>query len=208
MPGNGTLTAHGPCAESSLLTEIPRAHPRRLEVERTIRRRFRSTHGARVSRFLPHLLILEGHHGRVTGTAGYRIAADEELFVEVYVDAPIEVLLERRLGLRPPRASIVEVGNLTSVSSDGARELIRAIAFHLHRCDFQWAVFTATSMLLNTLRKLDLLPYGLAAADPARLGREAREWGRYYHLSPQVVAGSLKLACQRLSGRPIYSPCP
>ena len=129
--------------------------------------------------------------------AGWRGGNQKPLFLERYLDEPVEQLLERLSGQRLVRERLVEVGHLASEKPGGSLHVILALAQHLARSGYEWVVFTATSELVRIFTRLGLPLLALAAADPARLGDEARDWGRYYDTQPVVVAGRIRLALER-----------
>lgn len=182
--GRPALTVHGPDDE------------RRGEVERFVRAVYERHHGATVRRFAPQLVGLRVH-GELIAAAGYRFAT-EPLFLERYLDEPVDVALGRRLDSAPPRASIVEVGHLAGMPAGAGRRLILALGPHLAAQGAQWVVGTLTQELRQLFVRLGVTPLALAAADPARLGAEARQWGRYYDHAPTVLAGQLTPALRRL----------
>lgn len=182
------------------LTPVPERHAQRTDLERYIAERFDAEHGARLTHFQPTLLALIGSEGQLLGAAGYRDAGAGPLFLEQYLDLPIEAAIRERTGLALPRSAIVEVGNLSASTPGGARLLIRAVTDQLYTLGYTWVCFTATRPLHNAFRRLGLAPLVLADADPARLGGEAALWGRYYDSAPQVVAGPIALGYRKLHG--------
>ena len=133
--------------------------------------------------------------------AGWRCAGTEQLFLENYLDVPIETAVSRLAGRPVDRQRIVEVGNLAAEVRGGGVEVILTLAAHLDRLGFEWVVFTATSELIGMLRRLGLPPLALAAADPERLGADAGAWGSYYATHPVVVAGRIRLALDKANTR-------
>lgn len=184
-------------AETIRATHVGADSPRRQEAENFIRRIFRDRHGAFVRSFAPNLLLLEEHR-RVIAAAGWRGADEEPLFLERYLDEPVESLLERLTGLRLPRERLVEVGHLASDKAGGSVQVILSLARHLAQSGYEWVVFTATGELVRIFTKLGLPLLALAKADPARLGEQARDWGNYYDTRPVVVAGRIRLALDRI----------
>ena len=184
--------------ELPLLEEIGRDHPRRAEMEAFVAACFLAQYGAQLRQFLPTLLVLRDERGTLEGVAGCAPAGEYRLFLEQYLDTPIEEAIAARTGCRLPRSAIVEVGNLATASPGGARRLIRAVTTHLHGRGHRWVVFTATRMLQNAFRRLGLRPQALAPADPARLGPDAEAWGTYYAQGPHVVCGPIALGYHRL----------
>jgi hypothetical protein len=170
--------------------------PRRAEAESFIGQVFRRHYGARIQHFAPNLLVLE-HHGRLAAAAGWRCAGEETLFLECYLDSPIEDAVARIAGCDVRRARIVEVGNLAAELPGSSVDIICALAAHLDRLGFEWVAFTVTRELVGIFRKLGLPLLALAPADPARLGEEAAAWGSYYDTQPVVVAGRIRLALDK-----------
>ena len=173
---------------------------RRDEVEEFIRATFKSRFGAEVTSFAPNLMALE-LHDRVVAAAGWRCAADEPLFLETYLDVPVEAALAKLAGHPVERARIVEVGNLAAARAGGSIDVILALSRHLDRLGYEWVVFTATRELIGIFRKLGLAPLALAPADPERLGEQAGAWGHYYESAPVVVAGRIRLALEKSARR-------
>jgi hypothetical protein len=170
--------------------------PRRAAAEAFIAEVFRQQHAAALRQFAPNLLLLE-RSGRIVAAAGWRAAADAPLFLEPYLDAPVEAAVSRAAGHAVARERIVEVGHLASAAPGGTVAVILALARHLERLGFEWVVFTATDELISIFQRLALPPLALAVADPRRLGAQAGDWGRYYERRPVVVAGRIRLALER-----------
>lgn len=175
--------------------------PRRAALEAFIGERFARHHGARISHFLPCLLGLEKDDGSLIGAVGLRPAGDTPLFLEAYLDRPVEQCID---AAPLDRTRIVEVGNLAADSPGAARLLIVALTDLLASVGFEWVVFTATRELHNSFQRLGLQPRQLAAADPARLGAEGAAWGSYYQHAPTVMAGHVLAGHQRLLQLGLY----
>lgn len=182
-----------PTVTADLATALQAAE--RAALEKFIAERFHRVHGARIAHFCAHLVGLRDDGGRLQAAAGFTPAAGRRLFVEQYVDAPVEAVLGAAAGARIAREEIVEVGNLAAAPGMG-RRLIPAIGAHLHREGYRWVVFTATRELRNAFRRLDLEPLRLAPALPARLAGGAASWGTYYAHEPSVMGGRIA-ACLR-----------
>ena len=72
---------------------------------------------------------------------------------------------------------------------------------HLATLGFQGVVSTLTEELRHLFVRIGVTPLALGAADPARLGDEAADWGDYYAHHPVVLAGHLPLALRILARR-------
>lgn len=175
------------------LEPVHRAHPARAGFENFIAARFGRAYGARLTHFLPHLLGVRDGLARWQAAAGYAAAGVQTLFLEQYLDQPIELALAAALGRPIARMGIVEVGNLAAISAGMGRAIIPQLARHLHRLGYIWVVFTATHALRNSFHRLGLRPLPLTRADPARLPDGGTSWGTYYDQDPVVMAGKIAL---------------
>ena len=161
----------------------------RAEVERFINDVFHQAYGAKIKRFKPCLMSLRDQDNKLVAACGFRSAALEPLFLETYLDQPIEAILSEHVGFPVRRNDIVGVGNFSVAEPGMARYLITAINDHLHDTHNQWAVFTAVPVLRNAFIKLKMNPVILGDADKDRLPPEEQaEWGSYYAQKPQVMA--------------------
>ncbi len=167
---------------------------------------FARAYAARVRSFLPTLMGLRAADRGLLAVCGLRAAASGPLFLERYLDQPVEVTLGNRSGGQASRDRVVEVGNLAVSRPGFAPALIRALTAHLFGGDAEWVVFTAVPALRNAFTKLQVPLLPLADADPARLTlAERQDWGTYYAGNPQVAAVRVAAAHGALfvSGRPL-----
>lgn len=160
--------------------------------EAFIQQRFRKAHGADIRHFMPQLFGMSKAHGELCAVAGVRLAHDEPLFLERYLDEPIDPLISAAAGYPVGRASIVEVGNLAACDTGSARLSIIAITWLLAMGGLEWVAFTGNIGLVNSFHRLGLKPVTLCAADPARLGDDRYSWGSYYESKPWVHVGNIR----------------
>lgn len=163
---------------------------RRAEAERFIHACFERAYGADVRHYLPVLMGLREPGGRLLGALGIREAASGPLFLEHYLDHPVEQVLAVTVDRPVDRAGVTEVGNLAVTVPGGGRWLITALTAYLHAVGQEWVVFTCGASLRNAFHRLGLDLLDLGEADPACLPTgEAEHWGRYYDQRPRVMAG-------------------
>jgi len=174
--------------------------PGRVEVEAFIRHVYAKRYGADLRSFAPTLVSLRDGGG-IVAAAGYRTATQGPLFLERYLDAPIEFLLSEQAEVPPMRSSIVEVGHLAAIRAGGGRRLIRTLAPQLASLGFQWVVSTLTKELRHLLIRIGITPLALGTANPFALGADASHWGSYYDHCPLVLAGHLECALLQLARR-------
>ena len=173
----------------------------RGEIEAFIKGVFARRFDACVPVFMPELVAHRDVSGRVVAAAGIRVAR-EPLFLEQYLDAPVERCIERLTGHRPARDAIAEVGQLAASRPGEGYRLILDLATHLMGRRIEWVVATLTQELRQRFSRLGIEPLVLHRADPARLGSGAAAWGSYYEHDPTVLAGHLPAAIQRLRSDP------
>jgi len=166
----------------------------RPPVEEFIRRGFERAYGTRLTRLMPTLMALR-RDAEIVAACGLRAAAVEPLFLETYLDQPVEAALSRVAGMQLDRQDIIEVGNLVIGRAGYARRLIVHLTTHLHAAGPAWVVFTAVPALRNNFRRLGIPLVTLGTADGSRLPAADRaEWGDYYEQAPVVTAVSVEAA--------------
>jgi hypothetical protein len=186
--------------ERLLLTAVPVGHALRQRTEAFIRARYAEAYGAEVPRFLPLLYALQDSNGQLLAAAGLGLAAEGPLYLEQYLDAPIESVLAEREGRPVARNGVAEIGHLCGLLAGTGRRLFPQIAADLLRRGQHHVVFTATHGLRTLFHRLGIDPAALAPATPARLDpAAAAAWGRYYAADPWVIGGALELG-QHLIG--------
>ena len=173
-------------------------HSERDSVEGFIRTVFQQTYQAEVNHFLP-LLISMQRKGKVEAALGIAAASEHTpLFLECYLDSPIEQMLAEQRQRPISRNKIVEVGNLAAVPPGAARYLFIALTAYLKGAGIDWAVFTAVPRVVNSFAKMDITLQTLAKADIERLPEPRDNWGRYYDNAPQVVVAEVAHSAERI----------
>jgi hypothetical protein len=175
------------------------ADPDRAALEAFIAAAFFKSYGAKLTHFCDTLLGCRDADGQWSAALGYSLGADGPLFLEQYLDAPLEQEIGARAGHAVERAQIVEVGNLAAGHAGAARALIVSMTRLLHSHGLHWVAFTATASLLNSFTRLRLKPGVLAEADPRRLPDGGQRWGTYYHSQPQVMFGDIRYGYAQLA---------
>jgi hypothetical protein len=168
-------------------------HPDRAGLQRFIAESFARVYGARIAHFAEQLVGLPEATGGWAAAAGYTLAAQRRLFVEQYLDRPVEQAIAAALGEGIARSQIVEVGNFAAHTPGAARQVISCMTALLHHLGRTWVVFTSTRSLLNSFARLGIAPIVLAPADPTRLPDRGVSWGSYYATGPQVMTANIPL---------------
>ena len=183
--------------EALTITHLGKDSPRRCDVESFIRNVFAQHYGANVTYFAANLLLLE-KGSRMVAAAGWLGADTDRLFLESYLDAPIEQAIGQLTGRSIQREQIVEVGNLAAIKPGGSLNIIGALASYLDKLGYEWVTFTATRELIGIFSRIGLPLLALRQADPACIRDQASQWGNYYDQNPVVVVGRIRLALDRM----------
>jgi len=158
-----------------------------------IRDTYARAYGAQLDSFMPQIMRVSNAAGNYRAVMGFRLAGQERLFLENYLDDPIEDVLSRYLGKPVKRSEIIEVGNLAEAEPGDARMALVGGTAYMWSLGCRWLVFTGVSRMRNAFRRLGLDIWELMAADENMLTpEEAAKWGTYYQSHPVVCFGDLK----------------
>lgn len=176
----------------------------RCTLEAQIAERFANQYSARLSHFLPLLLSLRQNE-YLTTVVGLRPAGREDLYLERYLDSPVEQAVSRVAQVPVERDALVEIGNLVSVKRGASYLLFAVLATTLHRAGFQWVVCTATRQIQAMLGDMGFRSMRICKADVARVQDMASDWGSYYDAQPEVITGNLQDAADLMAANPALS---
>lgn len=180
--------------------------PERLRVEAYLEAAYASAFNGMIRRHYPTLMSVQDGQGRIHAAVGFRFAAQDPLFLEQYLDEPVEAAIARKLGGPVARGGVAEIGNLGSGSAGASMFLFLALARHLDQNGCTHAVATATRQLRRSFGRVGFETQVLTRAEPARLGEAAAEWGVYYERDPEVLAGAIGPALEPLSQMLVAEP--
>jgi hypothetical protein len=141
---------------------------------------------------MPTLMGLSDEIGSLQAVLGFRHANHNPLFLEYYLDRPVEQILADKLKAPVDRSRLVEVGNLAVSTSGGGRWLITALTAYLSTIGSEWALFTIGPVLHNAFTRLglELIDITEARLDALPVEEQGR-WGSYYDQKPRVMAGNV-----------------
>ncbi|WP_438952391.1 thermostable hemolysin [Porticoccus sp.] len=172
-----------------------------ITIQQYIEKQFFQAYGATVREFLPLFLSLFCR-GQLCAVTGIRPVGANPLFLEQYLDNPIELELNRYSSVPVARHHIAEIGNLAATQRGSSQLLFILLAATLQRANFEWLVFTATPQVRKAIGKLGFELHPIADARACRLQTSTEaEWGSYYQTGPVVVAGHLGQAIAVINDR-------
>ena len=180
-----------PLGRALRLLSVEAGSPERLELEDFVGAAFKRKHDATVTSYLPTLLSFRDPAGALRGVVGLRGAGGHRLYLEQYLEQPVETAIAAATGRSVCREQVVEVGNLAGTNCRSAVRMVALLPSHLLARDFRWIVFTATSAVRGILLGFGAPLIDLARADGARVANAGDAWGRYYDTDPRVFAGFL-----------------
>lgn len=151
-----------------------------------VRRSFLNAHGVRARPGFSDLLHVT-RADAPRAVLGYRRAGTGPLFLERYLDAPIETFVSAALGRPVPRGDVIEIGSL---AADDAFALVSlwATAANDLGADCEVAVATLTEPLRRMFARIGVPLHVLGRATADRMD-DPEAWGRYYESDPMVCAG-------------------
>jgi len=172
----------------------------RAAAEQFIQRIYAEAYGASLDIRYPTLMSIAGENG-IAAAMGLRDAGSERLFLEHYLDKPVEEAIFDATGVHVARHEIIEVGNLGSSGLGAAKYLY--LAFHAYACarGYKYVAVTATKALGRSFMHMGIGTHLLAHARPERVPGQGAGWGSYYESQPQVMAGSIAQGLEVLMER-------
>lgn len=178
-------------AASGGLSVYGRQTPGRGEVQAFVQGIYAERYGAHITEFAPVLLALRDAQGALVAAVGYRCAALEPLFLERYLDSPVEQVLLGMHATQTARRDMVEVAHLVALRPGEGRRMMAELGRWLGQQGVHWVVSTVTRELRHLFLRMGIAPLALGVADPERLGDRAHDWGSYYEHDPVVLAVAL-----------------
>ena len=168
-----------------------RLRPERSQVETFLDDAYAAAFGGKIRKHYPILMSVWDQDHVLHAAAGFRFAMSQPLFLEQYLDAPIEQAATTALGVPAPRHQLAEIGNLAANSPGASMFLFLALAGYLEQHGCRYAAATATAQLRRLFRRVGFSTVTLANADPDRLGERSQDWGAYYDNDPEVLVGEI-----------------
>ncbi|MET0026712.1 MAG: thermostable hemolysin [Candidatus Thiodiazotropha sp.] len=166
--------------------------PRRKATEDFVQQCFKKHYEADICHFMPNLMSLSDDQDRLQAVLGFRHAGLSPLFLETYLNHPVEQMIAARVLQPVDRSQLVEVGNLSVANPGIIRWLFIALTGYLSTTQCEWVLFTIGPVLQHAFERLGFQMIDLGEARCERLPEADRvTWGRYYDQQPRVLAGRL-----------------
>lgn len=135
----------------------------------------------------------------LVAATGYRDASREPLYLEQYLDLPIEQLISKDAEQSINRSQIVEIGGFALGSAEYVLPFMFQLAPLFNQLGYRWATCTVTRTIKRYLDKLGVESIFLAKADSARVSGPKDAWGTYYDHQPVVLAGNIQTVVDKLA---------
>lgn len=190
-----------PAAESFNLILHSHCSKQRQQLQAYIAEQYRRIYDAEVRDFSPLLLNLN-HNLNTQAALGLKPGYCGSLFLEHYLDQPVEQVIASHARTPVSRDSVMEIGNLVSTSRGGSLPLFLMMAGALQEAGYQWMVFTATPQVEKLVRRLQVELQVLANADQSKINGGTAHWGSYYNRNPKVLLGNINSALAAAKQRP------
>ena len=184
-------------AQSVTLEIVNPTHPLWQKVIKHVSQRYQEAFFAKLKQFMPAYLTLIDNDN-IISVCGFRIAKDEPLFLEQYLEDDAHKLVSSVFNCDVKRSNLVEFGHLASFAKGMSPLHFYLIAEMLVELGFEWCIFTATDPLHAMMTRLGLEPQIIAHADQNKVPDAQSTWGSYYEHQPRVLAGNLLKGLERL----------
>ena len=171
---------------------VPLHAREREQVEQFIKDIYKNAYDAVIDIHYPVLMSVRDESGKILAATGFRPAKNQLLFLEQYLEKPVQNVLSCT------RDRIVEIGNLASAGNGASLFLFAALAAYLHHQGYKKAVVTSTDFLEKRFHQMGLMPVRHAPADPSLLISANEHWGTYYDTDPHVLSGDIHLGYEKL----------
>lgn len=170
----------------------------RRALESYISSKYLQVHDAHINECLPILVGIRDQAERL-GAFGLRPGHYRPMFLEQYLDTPIEQQVASISKHPIDRCSLIEIGNLAITRKGYGPLAMVVLAMSLAEAGYEWMVFTVTEQVEKLMKRLGFEPHYLASADPSRLQGEPSIWGRYYNNNPRVMVGNIGAALDTIT---------
>jgi len=181
----------------------------RKEIERFTHDIYALRHKANITHFLPNMVVLRDKTSKqIIATAGFQSALEgrrhKALFLERYLDFPIEKAASAIGGRSFKRSDFVEVGNLAGALPGAGYLVILALAEYLTKQGHAWIAFTLTKNMVRAFESLNLKPIPLVGAAETRVEDGHSTWGNYFKSNPEVMIGDMQSAYKKMQSMGLY----
>lgn len=181
----------------------------REEVEQFTHDVYSLRYRADINKFLPTMIVIRhSKSNQIVASAGFQAAQSKgtknRLFLENYLDIPIEKSASAVGEQRFKRTDFVEVGNLAGAITGAGYLVILTLAEYLTKQSHGWIAFTLTKGMVKAFKSLNLEPIPLIVASECRLDEEGANWGQYFNAMPEVMIGDMKSAYEQMEKMGLY----
>ncbi len=166
--------------------------PERQRVVDFIKNIYKQSYNAEINVTYPMIMSVRNADDEILAAVGVRYADKEALFLEQYLDQPIENVLDCE------RAQIIEIGNLASAGKGASAFLFAALASYLENQKIRYATITGTQFLHRYFKRTGLNPKELCRAHLNNISEQDTDWGTYYDTEPRVLVGNVNTGVARL----------
>lgn len=173
-------------------------HSGRKSIEDYISKQFLEVHEATITHFMPLLLSLT-QGDKTLAALGLKFATDQPLFLQQYLPDPVDRCIATNAKVPTHLNKIVEIGNLVSTKAGSSQLLFILLTEILFLAGYEWAVFTGTPAVKDSLQRFGFQLHLLAEATIDKLpAKNQSHWGSYYEQRPMILAGNINRGIKQL----------
>ncbi len=155
-------------------------------VEDYIYRSFKKKYSANVKYSFPYVLTLN-YKKRICAAAGIRLAESGPLFLERYLQYPVEQETGMCFKTAVRRESIVELSNIISVWRGNNKLLLMLLIDLLHKVNREWLLLLSNREVEDALKKINFTTIRLSDISAKILNGEKEQWGSYFNDNSRII---------------------
>lgn len=144
---------------------------------------FKENYDANIEYFEDYFLVLKDDNNNILSVLGFKYYSYQNFLVEKYLNKNIYEII----GYHIDAKKILEIGNLSSIDSDGYGSLLifNSIEYILNT-NADVAFITATKRVKNILKKYNIIFSVLGDANKESLPSSSH-WGKYYEQKTELI---------------------
>ena len=171
---------------------VQKKSPAYLVLKNLVANNYREHYGAIVEVNPDQFIALCSSENEWLACFGANFSHARKLFSEIYLDGPVEYILEPIVERSVERGVIAECGSFASLSPGAGKTLLSSLSWVLWCEGVHYGLVTVTPIVRQLFKRLDMPFLPICATDIGRLSASAIEqWGSYYSTEP--VTGVLDI---------------
>lgn len=194
----GTMIRNLPFVSAVNVDLFARGCPEYNKVEAFINKSFKKKYSTE-AKFVPSILISLNYNKRIFEVLGMGLAESGPLFLEQYLQYPIEQEIGFFYKTAIKRESIAEMGTVISFCRSTKQLLLILLINYLYKTNREWLVLLSNSEIENTLKRMHFttVPFSDESI------KKKEQWAGYLNDESRIMYGHIPSAMSILMQKPL-----